>query len=299
MEEKKPKKLVRTSKKAIFCLFTFLLIGGIIFCNFTYRVNSMSLYSSTQRGMILDKFGNPLAISVVRYKVFLIKSPTELDLPAYNLIKKYIKKPAEVNKNNLPFLLSSSISQEEIKKFKDMDGIVIEKIYQRKILYPFLTGLIGGTIENKGISGIEKVFDNKLRKGQNIYLPIDLDYEKNLKFMNLLPYPAKLEVWNKNKKLMGYFENKNFVKLRFYEDPEEKKKWNLFKKFIKENYQKKNENSTLRAMWFYDRDGKWLYFFAKRGDKLFYSEIYAWDNNTKKINRVKKILEKRLTSSEF
>lgn len=126
-----------------------------------------------KRGNIYDRNGFPLAINIQTYSIFTIPKKGMIDTSAYKLLSKlvpklnYTKVIKKVrSRRKFTWLIRKvSLKDDIVLKIKKIPGIYIEAVPQR--LYPghelFAQGIGFVGIDNKGLSGIEYMFDEKLR----------------------------------------------------------------------------------------------------------------------------------------
>ncbi|RLG12678.1 hypothetical protein DRN73_01875 [Candidatus Pacearchaeota archaeon] len=191
-------------------IFLFFLIL-IILSNFSInKVKGRSISSEIKRGYILDKNFEPIVISIQNYKAYyVLKNEGIFKEKIPSVIRKYIPTILNLPQNGV-ILLSDNLSFDEIEKIKEQKNVIIEKEFKRKLLYPYLKFLIGTTFDGYGVSGLEKIFDEKLQKGETLTLSIDLNLEnriyslsKKLDFNSFAIAIFDLE----KAQLIGYFEN--------------------------------------------------------------------------------------------
>lgn len=128
------------------------------------------------RGNILDRNGNPLAINVHVYNLFTI--PKNKNAEFYEQLKTLSKVVPElpyqklrglVQKRNKYTWLGRKIrlSEEQLKRIKKLEGIFVEghteRVYPNRELLAQTIGFVG--IENSGLAGIENSM-NKLLQGK-------------------------------------------------------------------------------------------------------------------------------------
>jgi len=126
------------------------------------------------RGNILDRNNNPLAINIHVYNLFTI--PKKKDAEFYNQLKslskivpnlKYDKLRSLVQKRNRYTWLGRkiSLSEEQLKKVKKLDGIFVEshseRVYPNRDLLSQTLGFVG--MDNKGLAGIENTMNSRLK----------------------------------------------------------------------------------------------------------------------------------------
>ena len=192
------------------CKFLVLLTGIIIcvtgICEFSVKkVKGVEEVPVNKRGYILDRNFTPIALTSTNYKAYYLLSNS----PIPKEIKKYIG-----NILNLPtkgfVLLSEDLSPEEVKKLSRFKKVIIEKQFKRKLLHPELKFLIGETFNGAGISGVERIFDSTLRKGEAVVLSISIPVEKELELLSKIfkGWQFAAAVFNLDTgEVLGYFEN--------------------------------------------------------------------------------------------
>lgn len=139
------------------------------------------------RGNILDRNGNPLAINVHVYNLFTI--PKNKNAEFYGQLKSlskivpelpYAKLQDLVRKRNKYTWLGHkiSLSEEQLKKIKKLEGIFVEshteRVYPNKELASQTLGFVGR--DNSGLAGIENNL-NKQLKGE----PLIVKYIRDAK----------------------------------------------------------------------------------------------------------------------
>ncbi len=148
-----------------------------------------------RRGNIFDRNGNPLAINIQTYSIFIIpknisnKSKTLKSLSrilpnhSYKDILNKIKK----RKRFTWIARKIKLSKKQVAKIKKLKGIYIElvpkRFYPNNELLSQLIGFVG--IDNSGLSGIEYLFDKELRGKPKITKYIKDNKGRPLKFESL------------------------------------------------------------------------------------------------------------------
>jgi cell division protein FtsI (penicillin-binding protein 3) len=172
--------------KVIFTFSTFfilyLLVLGRAFYIQVIARDKLISYSDNQflrtekiypnRGQILDRNGNPLAINIQTYNIFTIPKGSN-SVASLKELKKIVK---DFDVNNAIKLVKSrkkftwlarkiKISIDDVEKIKKIPGIYIEsqpsRYYPNHELLAQTLGFVG--IDNGGLSGLEYVFDEQLR----------------------------------------------------------------------------------------------------------------------------------------
>ena len=128
------------------------------------------------RGNILDRNGNPLAINVHVYNIFTI--PKNKNQAFYNNLSAlskivpelpYAKLKKSVHQRTRYTWLGRKItlSEDQVKKIKKLEGIFVEghtqRVYPNRDLMAQTLGFVG--LDNNGLAGIENSF-NTLLKGE-------------------------------------------------------------------------------------------------------------------------------------
>lgn len=128
----------------------------------------------SNRGNILDRNGNPLAINIHVYNLFTI--PKKKDNNFYKKLKelsqvvpelKYEKLRSLVQKRNRYTWLGRKIvlSENQLKKIKKISGMYVEahteRVYPNKELLSQALGFVG--VDNKGLAGVENSLNKQLQ----------------------------------------------------------------------------------------------------------------------------------------
>ena len=126
-----------------------------------------------RRGNILDRNANPLAINIQTYSIFTIPKDLKGDHTSYKALARIIpsftyRKILSKIKNRKRYTwLARKIPLDEgqVEQIKDLKGIYIEavpkRVYPNGKLLAQVLGFVG--IDNVGLSGVEYLFDDKLR----------------------------------------------------------------------------------------------------------------------------------------
>ncbi|MFZ4712970.1 MAG: penicillin-binding transpeptidase domain-containing protein [Bacteriovoracaceae bacterium] len=172
-------------KKLLFTLFVFVALFGLVLSKAFYVqvLNRGKLLSYAQsqfvrkvkkfppRGNILDRNGSPLAINIPTYNIFTIPKLNHDKLIYKNLSKvvpelahNKILSKIKGRKNYTVLARKLKLSQEQVEKIKDLEGIYLEKEFTR--FYPGHE-LMAQTIgymgqDNNGLSGLELKFNKEL-----------------------------------------------------------------------------------------------------------------------------------------
>ncbi len=126
------------------------------------------------RGNILDRNGNPLAINVHVYNVFTI--PKNKNAEYYRQLHELSKIVPELTYNKLKSLVNKrtrytwlgrkiSLNEDQIKKIKKLDMVFIEshsqRVYPNRELLSQTLGFVG--VDNTGLAGIENSLNKELK----------------------------------------------------------------------------------------------------------------------------------------
>ncbi len=170
-------------KKCYFCLsFCMIIVLMAVIFNFSQKVGGTTPPVS-KRGYILDRNGNPLVISSEQYQAYYLLKKGRFfrdKIPAK--VRKYLGSTINLPEKGL-ILLSKNLSPDEFEQLKGVKNVILQKYYQRKLLYPYLEPFVGKCFNNIGISGVEKEFDEVLKTGRALRLSLDMKMEKRLYFL--------------------------------------------------------------------------------------------------------------------
>lgn len=177
---------INRSKIFVVSLFFIIAYSAVLFKAFQVQVvdkDNLIARSRNQifreatiyprRGHIYDRHGSPLAINIQTYSIFttprddksLDKSYRKLARIIPELTYETITRKVS-NRSRFTWLARKiELSKDQVEKIKDVDGIFIEAVPKR--LYPNhetlaqTLGFVG--VDNKGLAGIEFLFDKELR----------------------------------------------------------------------------------------------------------------------------------------
>lgn len=187
-------------KKLLLTLLIFIGLFGLVLSKAFYvqviNRGRLIAYANSQfvrkvkvyppRGSILDRNGGPLAINVPTYNLFTIPKLNLKNKSIYRelaqivpeLPLKKIQEKIKNRKNYTTLARSLKLTNNQIAKIKDLEGIYFDKEYTR--YYPNhemlsqTLGFVGN--ENIGLAGLELKFDKEL-KGE----PVELKYYRDAK----------------------------------------------------------------------------------------------------------------------
>jgi len=167
----------------VFCLLFAVVVSKAFYIQVVNKAKLLA-YAKSQfirevkeypnRGNILDRNGNPLAINVHVYNVFTI--PKNKNAEFYQQLKalsqivpelSYQKLRAAVQKRNRYTWLGRKIklSENQIKKIKKLEGVFVEshtqRVYPNRELLAQTIGFVG--IDNTGLAGIENSLNTVLK----------------------------------------------------------------------------------------------------------------------------------------
>lgn len=179
------------NKKYIFIAIIMALLAGGIFTSYDYillwyrfKIADYSKIPDKKRGDIYDSEGNLLAASVESYSVYidplLVKDKGEvLDyISNYTGLKKYFKLKYQDSSNKRFMYVFRERSKEEafdfIKHFPEKRAVGVVKEWKRKSLITEYEPVVGMCdVDEKGITGIEYTYDDRLKKGEDIYITLN------------------------------------------------------------------------------------------------------------------------------
>jgi len=156
-----------------------LIFCVVLFRIFAIQINDRDFLNSKGKGMLLisrevpslrggiyDRNNFPLAVSVIQYNLFALRSFSADDYEVINLVtplKKNFKQIDDLGRKSLIFSNLDFLQYEQIKNLR-LDSIEIESLQKR--YYPLgeqvatLVGFAGK--DGKGLEGIENILNNKL-----------------------------------------------------------------------------------------------------------------------------------------
>ena len=153
------------------------------------------------RGNILDRNGNPLAINVHVYNIFTI--PKNKNQAFYNNLSAlskivpelpYAKLKKSVHQRTRYTWLGRKItlSEDQVKKIKKLEGIFVEghtqRVYPNRDLMAQTLGFVG--LDNNGLAGIENSFNTLLKGEPQITKYIKDAKGRPIKFETRAPFTA-------------------------------------------------------------------------------------------------------------
>lgn len=253
-------------KKQAFLLFlSIFLLLVVAILNFSVnKVTGKAPNYQTKRGYIFDRNLKPIAISLENYKAYyILKENSFLSSSDLAILKKYLGSTLNLPKKGV-VLLSDDLSLDEVEKFKKEKNVIIEKSFKRKVLQPYLKFLIGKTFNGYGVSGLEKVFNERLKKGKPLILSLDLNLEKKIyNIIQEFSLPAfGIAIFNlKTGELLGYLESENiklfdnYYPLNFFKLPDKEIKnfrWVLGEKPVIKEKDMIKINAWHLAKWYMD-----------------------------------------------
>ncbi len=169
----------------VFLCFYFLAIfriADIMLFDIT-KENKNFFISKIDRGKIFDRNGHLLSTNINSYALYAnplkIKNKKKISdkiSSIINIDNQLISKKLISNKEFV--YLKRSISPKEHQKILELGEINIQTHVEKKRVYPYqnigshIVGYVN--IDNKGIGGIEASYEEKLSKGEDIYLTIDI-----------------------------------------------------------------------------------------------------------------------------
>lgn len=178
-------KAVKSKIIFVFCLFAIafsVVIGKALKIQVIDRADLLARAHSQffrenkvypKRGNIFDRNGNPLAINIQTYSIFAMPKNMSEGYKEISEIKKIIPELdsagllREIRRRNKFTWIARKIQLEDdqVEKLKALKGVYLESVPKR--LYPNhelasqMLGFVG--VDNKGLSGIEYLFDEELK----------------------------------------------------------------------------------------------------------------------------------------
>ncbi len=128
-----------------------------------------------KRGNIYDRDGNPLAINIQTYNLFTIPGNNKQDQESYRKLSKFVpelsyKKILNIVKERKRFTWLArkvQLKEEIVQEIKKIPRIYVEavpkRIYPNKEVLSQVLGFVG--VDNKGLSGLEYMYDEDLKGG--------------------------------------------------------------------------------------------------------------------------------------
>ncbi len=173
--------MVEKKHSKVLILIALLVVVLTIILNlFTKRVSgNVNRLEVKKRGYILDRNLQPIVITLEKDRAYYLIKNGLFGSTYSPILRKYLGSALNLPKKGV-ILLSDDLSLDELEELKNEKNVVIERSFKRKLLDPDLRFLIGETFDGYGISGLEKVFDKTLKKGDPVILSIDYNIEKKL-----------------------------------------------------------------------------------------------------------------------
>lgn len=223
----------------IIILFLFIILSFIlVFRTITLSYNSNEINytdpivsKNNNRGTIYDRRGNILALDTVEYGFSILDSSFSQQIST--LISDYtdyssLEISALIDSEDEAFIPLSQyyFDKEEITnliKGNNLENsLLLSTRYVRRYPYPSFTSIIGIVDSNKkGISGIEKSFNNYLKaipkinqsysSGSDLVLTLDKDYQ-NIIYSYYFDKneEGSLFLLNSNMEIIAYYSSNNF-----------------------------------------------------------------------------------------
>lgn len=198
------------------CFFLAILIV-LLTLSFNIPKGSGSYPKEVRRGYLLDRSGEPLVINKESFQGYLIvrgKSLLGKEIPEE--LKPYLPPYFELpSKGLVP--ISENLTFEEAQKLSKIKDVVVKGEIRRTLLFRELRPLLGIASGSEGISGVEKAFNERLKKGESLTLSLDLNICKkiyNYAKHNTLLFPRNLAIFKKDTgELLAFYsgEEKNFL----------------------------------------------------------------------------------------
>ncbi len=164
-----------------FSFFSFIFVFLLLFAsNFAIpKVKEKTNFPGIKRGAILDRNYEPIAISAEFYKAYYLVKDRFFGQKLSPSVSKYLPSLLELPKKGL-VLLTDKLDLKEVEVLKKEKNVFVESYYVRDILQPCTKFLIGEVVNDFGISGLEKIFNDVLKDGNWIRISLDMKLQKNL-----------------------------------------------------------------------------------------------------------------------
>lgn len=165
--------------KGNFCLILSLLIF-LLTLLFNFEKGRSYYFTQGRRGYILDRKGEPLVINKESFQAYyLIKGKSFLGEDFPKEIKPYLPKILDLPEKGL-ILLSENLTLDEVQRLSKVKNVSIRSSIERKVLNEGIRSLLGETTGDKGLLGLEKVYDYKLQRGESIITSLDMNLLKRV-----------------------------------------------------------------------------------------------------------------------
>lgn len=203
----KIKRKAKSGRITVLLLFLFfmLLLSRLIFINilsgtFLARYRDPDIDSEYYRGTIYDAKGNILALDVPYFEIVVdtrrISGPAHVSSILYPYTNyNAVELENLLSSNEGPVQIASILTNSDLEEFFNLlgtEGLSSAVTVQKNIarVYPtdnYGSQIIGRTKDGIGVSGAEKIFEDRLRyplafdsdivKGEDIYLALDLEIQ--------------------------------------------------------------------------------------------------------------------------
>ena len=140
----------------------------------------------SERGKIYDRNGQLLSTTINSHSLFVNTLKIKKDK---KILAKRISSIININNeeiykkliSNKKVYLKRNISPKEHQKIIELGEINLQTLIEKKRIYPFrnigshILGYVG--VDNYGLAGIEKSYDENLKNGEDIYLTLDINLQ--------------------------------------------------------------------------------------------------------------------------
>ncbi len=135
-------------------------------------------FAQAKRGFILDRKGEPLVINKETFQAYyLFQGKKFLGQDVPEEVKPYLPKILDLPERGF-IKLSENLSQEEVEKLGKIKNVSIKNSLERKLLFKGMQALIGETMGNKGLFGLELLYDSLLQRGESVRTSLDTNLLK-------------------------------------------------------------------------------------------------------------------------
>lgn len=193
--------------------FVFILLSNSSFTISKVKNNENKFSEIKKRGAILDRNFEPIVVSNEFYKVYYLVKDSFFSHKPSPLVSKYLPSPFDLPKKGV-ILLSDKLNFNEVEIFKNEENIFIETYYIRTFLQPSMKFLIGEVINENGISGLEKTFNEILKEGNWVRISLDNKLQEYLYSHSKNNHLSGMIVNLRSGEVLAYFdppENSYFV----------------------------------------------------------------------------------------
>ena len=148
--------------------------------------NNYIIKKQVDRGKIYDRNSQLLSSNIYTHSLYVNSNNIENKFELSKKLEKIINIDNQIiykklNSNKNFEYLKRKLSPKEFQKIIGLGEIQLKTEIEKRRVYPFkniASHLIGFVdIDNKGIAGLERAYENKLNSGEDIYLTIDISLQ--------------------------------------------------------------------------------------------------------------------------